>query len=184
MSKYKAKLYFCTGTSLHQCHHPPPQATKEMQCLQLGPLNDTSSRCHQQLSLPQWCQQDRTFGCLVAAQHTAIPQQLAAVHRKGLYPLPSATGRLVLPNGCSKVPLSCSRLLPGPPHTPVWRELENWTFSFQKFNTKEDALNLHSFHLCCPTLILHWRITKFQVQHVYVIAELENLLLGNSNLQI
>lgn len=36
--------------------------------------------------------------------------------QKGAVPsLPSATGSLVLPNGCSKVLLGCSRLLPGPP---------------------------------------------------------------------
>lgn len=62
----------CRGTSLHQCHHPPPQATKEVPYHQLRPLHDTSSRCHQELSLPQWWQQDRTFCCMVTKQHTAI----------------------------------------------------------------------------------------------------------------
>lgn len=64
------------------------------------------------------------------------------------------------------------------------QELENQTLSFQKVNTKEDALNLYAFHLCCPMLIWHRRIIKFQVQSVFVIAELENLLPENSNLQI
>lgn len=45
-------------------------------------INDTSSRCHREQSLLQWCQ-DRTFCSLVAAWHTAILQQLTAVHRKG-----------------------------------------------------------------------------------------------------